>query len=254
LLSLESYFERVGLDGDDIDLATLQRAQVTSIPYENLDVELGRGIRLDTAGLTAKLVDRKRGGNCFELNSLFAAALETLGYRVTRLLSRVRLESASEPRPETHMVLLVDGSIIDVGFGAATPTGPVPLGGEATHGPWTWRTERIQTPEGEHAWAMWFYDLLLYTFTDVPRHPMDFLMPNHFTSTHPLSPFTRMVIVQRWQDDDSQLGLIDRELTLRRAGCADEVARVDDSQLDAVLRDRFGLELPPASEYLLPKG
>lgn len=242
MLDLDRYFARVGLDGSDTSIATLQRAQVISIPYENVDVQLGREVRLDTASLAAKLVDGGRGGYCFELNTLFAAVLEGLGHRVTRLLGRVRLTDAVEPRPATHMVLLVDDQVVDVGFGSATPTGPIPLGGAATYGPWTWRTERIETAEGESGWAMRFYDLLLYTFTEEPRHPVDFVTPNHFTSTHPLAVFTQLLMAQRWQDDDSQVGLVDLDLTLRRPGRPDEVTRIDIAELGGraagSLRDR----------------
>ena len=243
MLDLDRYLERVGIDGSDASIAAVHRAHVVSIPYENLDVQLGREVRLDTASLSAKLVDQRRGGYCFEMNSLFADVLEALGHRVTRLIGRVRLSDAETPRPATHMVLRVDDSIIDVGFGSATPTGPIPLDGAATYGPWTWRTERIRTPEGEDGWGMWFYDMLLYTFTEEPRHPVDFLTPNLFTSTHPLAIFTQLLMVQRWQDDDSQIGLIDLDLLLRRPGLPDDVRRVDLADLGAVLRDTFGIAL-----------
>jgi N-hydroxyarylamine O-acetyltransferase len=153
------------------------------------------------------------------------------------------LSDAESPRPATHMVLRVEDQIIDVGFGSATPTGPIPLDGTATYGPWTWRTERIRTPEGEDGWAMWFHDMLLYTFTEEPRHPVDLVTPNHFTSTHPITIFTQLLMVQRWQDDDTQLGLVDLDLTLRRAGVADEVTHIDIADLGVVLEEQFGLEL-----------
>jgi N-hydroxyarylamine O-acetyltransferase len=251
MLDLDAYLDRVGLTGDDTSLATLQRAHVTRIPYENLDVQLGKEVRLDTSSLMDKLVHRRRGGYCFELNTLFGAVLEALGHPVVHLLGRVRLADAQSPRPATHMVLLVDGSVIDVGFGSATPTGPIPLGGEATYGPWTWRTEPIRTPEGETAWAMWFYDMLLYTFTEEPRHAVDFVAPNHFTSTHPLAIFTQLAMVQRWQDDDSQLGLVDLDLTRRRVGLPDEITRVAIDDLGSVLREQFHLDLDDADVDVL---
>ena len=114
------------------------------------------------------------------------------------------------------MVLLVDGQVLDVGFGGATPIGPVPLDGEATYGAWTWRTERTVTPEGEDAWLVRLFDTPLYTFTEVPRHPVDYLAPNHYSSTHPLSLFTQHVIAQRW--DGRRAGRPGRQtLSERRA-------------------------------------
>jgi N-hydroxyarylamine O-acetyltransferase len=240
---IERYFARVGLDGSDSSLAVLQRAHVRSIPFENLDVRLGREIRLDIDSLVAKLVDRRRGGYCFEQNTLYAAVLEALGYTVTRCLGRVRLGDALSPRPATHMVLLVDGLLIDVGFGAANPLGPIPVGGEASYGPYTWRTERAVSPEGEVVWKVSLSDMQLYTFTEAPQHAVDYIAPNHYTSTHPLSIFTQHTIVQRWDDGDVQIGLVGHDLTERRPDGTVDTTAIDPDDIGEVLRGRFGLEV-----------
>jgi N-hydroxyarylamine O-acetyltransferase len=236
------YLTRIGLDGADTSVATLVRAHVAAIPYENLDVRLGREIRIDREGLIAKLLDGGRGGYCFEQNGLFAAMLEALGYDVTRCLGRVRLGDATSARPATHMVLLVDGVLVDVGFGSATPSGPVPIDGEATYGPWTWRTERTRSPEGDDVWLVSLGDMALYTFTETPRHPIDYITPNHFTATHPQSLFTNVTIVQRW-DGDTQVGLINGELTIRHPDFTTDVERIEPADYGEVLRARFGLAL-----------
>ena len=240
---IERYLARVGLDGGDHSLAELQRAHVQSISYENLDIHLGREIRLDVDSLVDKMIDRRRGGYCYEQNTLYAAALEALGFTVTRCLGRVRLSDAVSPRPATHMALLVDGLLVDVGFGAANPLGPVPLGGEATYGPYTWRTERTVSPEGEQVWMVRLFDMPLYTFTETPHHPIDYLTPNHFSSTHPLSLFTQMTIVQRWDDGDVQVGLVGLGLTERLPDGEVKTTSVDPGDLGDLLRGRFGLEL-----------
>jgi N-hydroxyarylamine O-acetyltransferase len=240
---VERYLARVGLDGSDISLPVLQRAHVTSIPYENLDVRLGREIRLDVDSLVTKLVDRQRGGYCFEQNTLYAAVLEALGFTVTRCLGRVRLGDAVSPRPATHMVLLVDGLVIDVGFGAANPLGPVPLGGEATYGPYTWRTERAVSPEGEDVWLVSLFDMQLYTFTEAPHHPVDYIAPNHLSSTHPQSIFMQHTIVQRWDNSAVQVGIIDRELTERLPDGSVEVTAIEQNEFAAVVRARFALDV-----------
>ncbi|MGZ5214282.1 MAG: arylamine N-acetyltransferase family protein, partial [Actinomycetota bacterium] len=94
-LDLEAYLARIGHTGDlgpTIDtLTALHREHVLSIPFENLDILLGRPIRLDLESLQAKLVQRRRGGYCFEQNSLFAAVLEHLGFDIVRLAARVRM-------------------------------------------------------------------------------------------------------------------------------------------------------------------
>ncbi|MEY2430726.1 MAG: N-hydroxyarylamine O-acetyltransferase [Acidimicrobiaceae bacterium] len=210
---LDRYLSRVGLDGAHVSLQAIHRAHVTSIPFENIDVLLGRSIHLDVDSLVRKLIDQKRGGYCFEQNSLLAVVLERLGFTVTRCLGRVR--TGEGPRPETHMSLLVDGQLVDVGFGASTPIGPIPLDGEATYGTHTGRTERVRTPEGEDAWLLSMSDRALYSFTELNHHPVDFLAPNHSTSTHPNSMHKQTLIVQRWTTELVQVGLVDLELLTR---------------------------------------
>lgn len=241
---IERYLRRVGLDPSGTStVAELHRAHVTSIPYENLDIHLGREIRLDLDSLVTKMVDGRRGGYCFEQNTLFAAVLEELGHTVTRCLGRVRLSDQVNPRPATHMTLLVDGEVVDVGFGSANPLGPVPLGGEATYGPYTWRTTRTRTPEGEDAWLVSLFDMALYTFTEAPQHPVDYVAPNHFSSTHRLSIFTQVAMAQRWTREDMQLGLVGIELTERHPDGRTAVATIDIDDIGPVLRDRFDLDL-----------
>src|SRR5688500_1067883 len=93
-LDLAAYLARVGLATAPAPtaagLAELHLAHATHIPFENLDVLLGKPIRLDLASLQQKLVRDRRGGYCFEQNLLFAAVLEAVGFRVSRLAARVR--------------------------------------------------------------------------------------------------------------------------------------------------------------------
>jgi N-hydroxyarylamine O-acetyltransferase len=239
---IDRYLARVGLDGSDRAVTTLQRAHVRGIPYENLDVLLRREIVLDPEHLVAKMVDRHRGGYCYEQNTLFATVLEQLGHTVTRCLGRVRYTDQTSPRPATHMVLLVDGAVVDVGFGTTTPLGPVPLGGEATYEGWTWSTSRVSTPEGEEAWLVSRGDAPLYTFTDAPRHPVDYVTANHFSSTHPRSHFTYLLQVQHWEGD-VQVGLLGEQLVERRPGEPEVFTPVAPGELASLLRDRFGLDV-----------
>src|SRR5438552_5613549 len=124
--ALDAYLARIGYTGPreptPAVLEAVHLAHATHIPFENLDIQLGRPILLDLASLQAKLVHGRRGGYCFEQNTLFAAALEQLGFRVTRLAARVRI-GATRLSPRTHMTLKVDvdeGSwLADVGFGGA---------------------------------------------------------------------------------------------------------------------------------------
>jgi len=103
-------------------LAEIQRAHRLAIPFENLDILLGRGISLDPLALFDKLVTRRRGGYCFEQNQLFLRALHALGFEARPLLARVWL-GASETPPRTHTLNLVTVAgqqwIADAGFGGS---------------------------------------------------------------------------------------------------------------------------------------
>ena len=109
-LDLDAYLQRIGyagpLDPSHATLAALHRAHLAAIPFENLDLMLGRGVRVDFDSIQAKLVFASRGGYCYEQAQLFGAVLERLGYQVDRLLARVGPDG--EPvRPRTHLTLRV---------------------------------------------------------------------------------------------------------------------------------------------------
>jgi N-hydroxyarylamine O-acetyltransferase len=107
MLDLDAYFGRIGWTGSraptlDV-LSGLCLRHTASVPFENLEILLGRPIELDLASLQEKLVARRRGGYCFEQNALFQAVLVALGFRVTPLSGRVRLGVAPEvPRTTTR--------------------------------------------------------------------------------------------------------------------------------------------------------
>jgi len=111
-------------------LATLRgiiAAHAATIPYENIDVLLGRPPRLDLESLQRKMIAGGRGGYCFEQNMLLRASLLALGFTVTSLVACViRARASDEPVYATHMVLRVDlpegPFLADVGFGGLAAT------------------------------------------------------------------------------------------------------------------------------------
>ena len=121
---IEAYLDRIGAQRpgapDLAALRALQRAHLFSVPFENLSIHLDEPITLDEPALLAKIVDRHRGGFCYELNGAFAALLTALGYRVTLLEARVASRAGYGP-PFDHLALRVDLDepwLVDVGFGA----------------------------------------------------------------------------------------------------------------------------------------
>ena len=252
---LPAYLERIGYAGslapERATLDALHLAHATAIPFENLDILLGRSIRLDLASLQAKLVAGRRGGYCFEQNALFAAALEQIGFAVTRLAARVRFRT-DRVLPRTHMTLLVevDGArvLADVGFGADGLLLPVSLdGAEARQFAWTYRIAAdrgvtvLQTRD-DGAWED------LYAFTLEPQLPVDYEIANHYTSTHPASRFVQALTAQRLAPDVRRI-LRNLDYSEDRGIDVDARKLVDDDEILAVLATEFGLVFPSGTRF-----
>lgn len=131
-MKIDAYLARIGYRGPlQVDLETLtalHRAHLLAIPYENLDICLGRTLSLDEAAIYQKLVTARRGGWCYEMNGLFAWALEALGFAVQRLASTVGRQSPAT-EDGSHLILLVELDrpyLADVGFGNGLLE-PIPL-------------------------------------------------------------------------------------------------------------------------------
>lgn len=123
-MELAAYLERVRFEGTPrVDLDTLRRLHVghlRSIPYENVDVALGRGASRDLGVIFDKLVTRRRGGWCYEMCGLLAWALGEIGFAVTPLAGGVERAVRGDSAIGNHLVLLVDLDrryLCDVGFG-----------------------------------------------------------------------------------------------------------------------------------------
>jgi N-hydroxyarylamine O-acetyltransferase len=257
---LEAYLARIEYTGPrDVSVQTLtglHQAHTSHIPFENVDVVLGRGIDLDPAALQQKLVTGRRGGYCFEHNLLFDSALRALGFAVTDLTARVRFGAAGV-RPRTHMLLRVDVAgdpwIADVGFGSDGLVLPVPFTPylESTQG---LRTHRI-VPEGA-AWVMqsrraggdW---VDLYVFSLEAHERIDYDVLNHYTATHPRSIFRSLLLAQ-FCSLDRRVLLRNRELTVETEGGM-TTRRLSEREVEDELRETFGLHLPPGTVLNVPE-
>jgi N-hydroxyarylamine O-acetyltransferase len=127
-MDTSAYLARIGLSHDQLavlsdleKLQTLQKAHLHTVPFENLSIHSGEQIQLDPEWLFDKIVVRRRGGFCYELNGLFTELLKALGYSVTRMAARVNSDaSGSFGPPFDHLCLRVDLEapwLVDVGFG-----------------------------------------------------------------------------------------------------------------------------------------
>ncbi|GAA3122512.1 arylamine N-acetyltransferase family protein [Streptosporangium carneum] len=299
-LDLDAYLDRIAFTGDlaptGETLRALQRAHSAAIPFENLEITLGRPVLLDLASLQDKMVRGSRGGYCFEHTRLFAAALERLGFGVTGLASRVRMGSG-KLRAATHALLLVeteetaDGGarqLCDIGFGEG-PIEPIRLvdGVESVQGGWRFRLERhnladgLRAPggdtgtgrswkpvhgtgpdrpqrgtdaDGPHEWVLhalrqdgW---LDLHGFTLDPHYPADYVVINHYISTHPHSPFVDAPVIRRTGPEVLH-GLNGTELTASRPDGSAERRRLEPGEVPKTLEDVFGIALDPADATAL---
>lgn len=121
-MNVDAYLERIGFDGpvevDLVTLAALQRAHLSTVPFENLHVYHRLGVRTDTDWSVAKVVEQRRGGWCFELNGAFGLLLETLGFPVLRLGAAVLLDGPTTAIDHLALEVQLDEPwLVDVGFG-----------------------------------------------------------------------------------------------------------------------------------------
>ncbi len=258
--NLDQYLERIGWVGATPPtletLAGLLAAHMLRIPFENLDVLLRRPVRLDLKGLQEKLLRQRRGGYCFEHATLLAAALENLGFQPSRHTARVVLINPRDVSPRTHMFLTVpvDGVryVLDPGFGALAPQVPVPLAdgvearaGTESHvmardGPW-WT---LRSTSGDKAVDCWVSTL-------DPDNPADFEMGNHYTATHPDSPFRNRIML-RALTGDGRIAVMNRDVTRWRGDEPERWQLADRSALRALLNEHFGFDLPEIAHLRVP--
>jgi N-hydroxyarylamine O-acetyltransferase len=228
-------------------VAGLMHAHMEAIPFENLDVLLGRGVRLDLDSVTAKLVTARRGGYCFEHGTLFQAALQAVGVETVAHAARVLLVAPKAQAPRTHMLLTMNDAgrtwVLDPGFGGHGPLVPVPLveGEEARYGR---DVHRLVHRDGE-----WVLEGLvngamtaLWTSSLEPQFPVDFALANHYVSTFAESPFvTRLMI--RALTHGGRVSAMNR---------AEKRQLADRAELRALLARHFGFDLPEVEKLRVP--
>jgi N-hydroxyarylamine O-acetyltransferase len=259
-INLDAYFDRIdwrgGTDPSFETLAGLLRAHVLHIPFENFDVLLGRGVRLDLDSIQSKLVDARRGGYCFEHATLFGAVLEQLGFETARHTARVILFEPARAAPRAHMFLTVrlpEGTFVaDPGFGLFTSRVPIPLvdgakarGDYETH--WMVRDgERwiLRAQLGDEPVDAWVTTL-------EEDNPVDFEMGSHFTATHPASPFVNRIMISALTEE-GRVTLMNQDAKIWQANRANPAKLADRSALRAFLIKYFGFDLPEVEDLRVP--
>ena len=255
MLDLDAYFARVGYSGPrQSTLAVLQALHAlhpAAIPFENLDPLLGRPVALDLAALQDKLIHQRRGGYCFEHNTLFCAVLEQLGFQVTGLIARVLWRAPSD-RPlagRTHMLLKVpideQSYIADVGFGGLLADAALALTPHTEQAPGREKLRLSPTNLGftlqAHLASEW-HDV--YTFSLEPQVTADYSVANWFTSAHPQSRFRNALMVERLLPD-ARISLANRKFTRRYLhGGVEHHQMQSAAELHRTLAEKFDLDPP----------
>jgi N-hydroxyarylamine O-acetyltransferase len=252
-MDLQAYLDRIGFAGvpraDLETLRALHRAHSFAIPYENLDVQLGRPVSIDPADAFEKIVRRRRGGWCYEMNGLFGAVLQDIGFKVTRLAGAAMRQDRGDEAIGSHLVLLVglaDGPwIADVGFG------------DGSRDPFPLREGTIVSDGFEYGLARLDADWWRLTnhpyggapsfdFTLEPADPARLAFMCHTLQTSPQSGFVLNAVAQRHFGEEIRLlrGRSFRRLTPR--GPQDSLVEDADAFV-ALLATEFGLDLPKAA-------
>jgi len=256
-MKLQAYLDRVGFRGvprPDLEtLRALHRLHLERIPYENLDVQLGRRVTIDIAPIYEKLVDQRRGGWCYEMNGLLSWALDEIGFKVTRMAGGVMRVAMGDGNVGNHLVLRVDLDrpyLADVGFSDGMLE-PVPIVEHAfQHDVFRYRLENL----GGNWWRFHNHPAGGAASFDFELKPADrslLASKCEWLQTTPESGFVMNAVVQRHAHD--RLSMM-RGRTLKVLTPAGTNERLIDSadEYVAILKSEFELDLPVAAT-LWPK-
>lgn len=253
-MDVQAYLDRIGYRGPLAPTAetlrALQVAHLQTVPFENLSIHAGQPIVLTEDALFDKIVARRRGGFCYELNGLFAALLSALGFEVDMLSAGAARADGTYGPAFDHMALAVDPGrkrldeswLADVGFGDSFRE-PLRLDdrGEQVQGDRVWRIEE----EGSHlvlrqrqaAESPWTPE---YRFTLEPHEFPDYAGMCLYHQTSPQSHFTRKRVCSL-ATPDGRVTLSDLRLITTRGGVREERMLASEEEHATVLRELFGV-------------
>ncbi len=247
---VDAYLKRIGYAGplkpNSNLLRNLHRAHLFAVPFENLDISFGLKIICDEDAFLRKIIERHRGGFCYELNGAFAALLRALGFRVTLLSARVPREDGSLSPEFDHLTLRVDLEetwLADVGFGDCFLE-PLrfAIGFEQPQGGRKYRivdedgSLHVERTEPDDRWKR------QYSFALTPRRLDEFAAMCHYHQTSPESPFTRKKLCTL-ATADGRITLSDRKLIITRNGRREERMLGSEEEWRSALENSFGITL-----------
>ena len=247
--SLPRYFTRIRYTSEPrptmASVAEMMRCQLFHIPFENLDVQAGKVISLQPADIVAKLVNRQRGGYCYEVNGLFAMALDALGIPYFFVAARPLTHGHRKPRTHMAIVVTLQGEkwLCDLGFGGHGIRAPMRLNlletevnqdGELFMLSMQSEHELLLKTHTSHGWEG------LYAFELTPQHWEDFIPANFYNCTHHESIFVRKLLVVLCHASGRKI-LFGHTLKIITPG-QEQKHHLKEEQLQRVLWEEFGVE------------
>nr|WP_232808081.1 arylamine N-acetyltransferase [Serratia plymuthica] len=244
--------QHIGFAGiPQADLLTLQqlhRCHMLSVPFENLSIIYRQGIHLEEPALFNKIVERNRGGFCYELNRLFAALLKDIGFNVQFISGEIRARDGSFGAPFDHMALKVELDqpyLVDVGFGDSfltplkiTTTEQQPQTSGTFHLEQEGETYYLERRNGDNR----SHAKTLYRFTLQAREPSEFDGMCHYHSTSPQSHFTQRLVCSR-PTENGRVTLSENKLIITEDHQRHESTLHSEDERRATLMRYFGIDL-----------
>ena len=254
-MRLDGYLQRIGWQGDrspTIDLLqNLLQAHSYAIPFENLDVQLGRPLTTSVDEAYDKIVGRRRGGWCYEQNGLFGWALETIGFNVQRTAATVMRAERGPEAHANHLMLVVQVPdddrrwLVDVGFGGSLQA-PIVLEPQACeHSPYQVGLQVLD----DGFWQFWERHgdaCLSYDFEDSPGDERAMSERCDFLQTNPASSFVLNLVCQRRRSDTHTI-LRGRVMSRLLASGTEKRLLKSADEFATVIRDEFRLDVPDAA-------
>jgi len=246
---MRTYLDRIRYQGPVTPstevLRSLHCAHMFAVPFENLDIGLGREIICDEGRFLNKIVTERRGGFCYEMNGAFAALLRALGFKVSLLSARVSGGDGSDGPEFDHLALRVEleeSWLADVGFGDSFVE-PLLLEPDIEQEQFARRYRLTSAASGlcleantDGAW------MKQYVFTLEARQLSEFAAMCHYHQTSPDSPFTRKRVCSL-ATPEGRITVTGDKLIETRNGVREERALTEDERV-AILHERFGVNLP----------
>ena len=249
--TLKKYFERTNYNSEiNAHISTvseIMRCQLFSVPFENLDVQAGKIVSLVPEEIVEKILAHKRGGYCYEVNGLFAMALQELGVPYIFVAARPMIYPVR--RPKTHMAIVaeVDGEkwLIDLGFGSNSIRKPMRL--DVTDVEVQQDADRFmlsKTDESKYRLKAFVEGEWVnqYEFDLYPQEWIDFVPANHLNSTHPDTIFVKKLIVVLQNPTGKVVLMGDTLKTVSNGITTKEF--VSPENRSAILSTHFGLVAP----------